>query len=447
MIDYTQNGASLMPGADDDDPRRRALQQPLQQGTAVQPVQQPTQAPVAQPQSPAPTSPTQPRAPSAGGFSPVSATTFAALQAAGIPRPAPTAIPQAAPTAPPTTPPEQRVPQSTGAPAAGTPVPAGYDPRAFQLSQQDIEQRQGWNYQTPDGRTLSGKSEGMGDAFTSAQEWNAYLASLPNDTARQVARFANPQAYMGNFGTQGAPAAQTGGPLLQSVGSLLGATPGQVTDPRPPQTGPSPVATPQAPNAPTAPGTQSPLGSQISQVLQQLLGSPTAYNSDAMMREFQAGSRGIDDDFSLRRKRLDEEMARRGIYDSTIAAGNLGDLNIGQRSAETELMDRLLTKRADAQDGGIRSALAAAMGYDSDLAGRDFQNRSLSADNERFLQSLGLDRERLGETRRQFDSSLGFDRERYQGDSQFRDKQFSADEQARQDDFLRAWYQLFGGTV
>lgn len=172
----------------------------------------------------------------------------------------------------------------------------------------------------------------------------------------------------------------------------------------------------------------SALGSQIQSALQGLLANPTAYGTDAMQREYEAGARQIDDQFTLQQKALNEEMARRGLYDSSIAAGNLSDLNIGKRSAQVELMDRLLGKRADSQDAGIRSALAAAMGYDTSQ------------------QSLGLDRDRLAATIDQFNRSLDFDKSRYTGDSDFREREFTANQSNAMNTFLAYLYQLFGGT-
>jgi hypothetical protein len=417
MIDYTQFGAQTQAGTDDEtDARKRALavQQPAG-GMIRQPaVQQPSPAQPG-PQTGAGAVPTnEGRAPA-----PTQATTFAQLQAAGIPRPAPPQLPM--PTAPaPMAGQERTVDPKTGAVTLSgsgvtstvplsqqgnvggydpTKPPPGYgDPRAWALNNQDITQRQAHAYVDANGVTQYGRSEGMGDSFANAAEFEQYLASLP-ENQRQIARFANPKALQMLQAQQaaGAPGTVTplgtGGPNMQSAGGQPGGQGGQYG------------------------GQGGGMGDDIMSMLRQLLQNPTAYGSDAMRREFESGARGIDDDFKLRQKGLTEEMARRGLYDSSIAAGNMSDLNIGQRSAETELMDRLLSKRADAQDGGIRSALSAAMGYDSDLAGRGYRDRSLD-----------------------------FDRERYQGDSQYRDKSFTADQDRWNQQFMATLFELFGGA-
>lgn len=137
---------------------------------------------------------------------------------------------------------------------------------------------------------------------------------------------------------------------------------------------------------------------QIQAALAQLMGQPTAYDNAAMMNEFKQGAQGIEDTYNKNKTATDEEMARRGIFDSTIAGGRLHDLNIGKRSAETQLMSDLATKRAGAYDAGIRSALASAMGYEqqgtqadiarADLAGRA-EDRALN--REQMMRRFGLD--------------------------------------------------------
>lgn len=157
--------------------------------------------------------------------------------------------------------------------------------------------------------------------------------------------------------------------------------------PAPPQLPTNPLAQgfPQSATPQGAPqGGQ--LQGSIVDILRQLLANPTAYNQEAMQREYDTGARKIDDDYALRQKGVNEEMARRGLYDSSVAAGNLSDLNVGRRSAQEDLMNNLLMKRADSQDSGIRSALSQAMGFN----------------------------------------------------------QYEADEQARQNALLAAWYQMFG---
>lgn len=217
MLDYTKFGAQTMPGQDEEDVRRRqaAVQQQPSTPPQPQPYQQPQQQPVAQPSAQPNTlsGPSTQPIPSSGG-STASAPTFAQLQAAGIPRPAPPQLPTYTAPVPGVT---QQDPAGTVRDASGNKVgtldasgnrtpgygfggydpnnPAqGYDSRAWQMNQDDINKRQAYAYTTADGRTIGGKSEGMGDSFGSAQEFQQYLASLPNDSARQIAMFANPKA-------------------------------------------------------------------------------------------------------------------------------------------------------------------------------------------------------------------------------------------------------------
>lgn len=142
---------------------------------------------------------------------------------------------------------------------------------------------------------------------------------------------------------------------------------------------------------------------QIQATLAKLMGQPTAYDNAAMMNEFKTGAQGIEDTYNKNKTATDEEMARRGIFDSTIAGGRLHDLNIGKRSAETQLMQDLATKRAGAYDSGIRSALASAMGYEQQgtqadiaragLAG-EAENRALN--REQMMRQFGLNERQAG---------------------------------------------------
>jgi hypothetical protein len=114
----------------------------------------------------------------------------------------------------------------------------------------------------------------------------------------------------------------------------------------------------------------------IQQQLMQLLAHPSSYDTDAMRQEYAAGGRQIDDDFTNREALLKEEMAQRGLADSSIYGGRAQDLNVGRRSAQTELQDRLLQKLADTRSADIRSALGLILGqYNTeDQATRDWWN-------------------------------------------------------------------------
>ncbi len=143
-----------------------------------------------------------------------------------------------------------------------------------------------------------------------------------------------------------------------------------------------------------------------------LLANPqSSYDSAAMQHEYDVGGRGIDDDFALQQTRLGEEMAGRGLSDSSIRGGRTADLNVGQRSAKTALMDSLLTKQADKADAAKAASIANAL----QLMGLDQQEAQSQA--SLMVQARGQDvsskiaADQLKQGGQQFDSKLNFDRE------------------------------------
>ena len=186
------------------------------------------------------------------------------------------------------------------------------------------------------------------------------VAQQPQGVASYTPQSASPQRPL----VGQVPASPTGGSTAASPTFRQLQIAG-IPRPAPPLIGPGGYQTvgPETPAGGPGGGPGGNLGGDITAILRQLLANPTAYGQEQMQREYEGGARRIDDDYALQQKQLNDEMARRGLYDSSIAAGNLSDLNIGKRSAQTNLMDSLLQKRADAQDSGIRSALSAATNY------------------------------------------------------------------------------------
>lgn len=473
MIDYTDFGSQTMAPGEEDVRKRRLATQPLAQPTITPPAI--PQQPPAPTQAPSVREGAKQGSTSSPAPAPAQGQTFAQLQAAGIARPAPPPLPvaqsypaTAMPSAQTTQPKEysttggisvQATPQEASHFGANVDKPAdlrelynameSYNSTAPNYGRNPAQVVAAYRSGDPQLQALARQAISQLDPESAYQVLNdqefesiygvpklATQLGLRQTQADELSRFG--KAISGDSYTNG----PLSDPFARAWSGALGYTPEQATqmedqwdqatagaswrqqqlangatDGRPstPISGGS-ITNPNAPGglSGVGGGNGSPLGGSIEQVLRQLLANPTAYGTDAMQREYEAGGRQIDDDFALQTKALNEEMARRGLYDSSIAAGNLSDLNIGKRSAQIELMDSLLGKRADAQDNGIRSALSAAMGYDSDLRG-------------------------FGENQRQFNESLGQRKTEFQSDDQFRQQQAL-------DDYLRVWYQLFGGA-
>lgn len=76
----------------------------------------------------------------------------------------------------------------------------------------------------------------------------------------------------------------------------------------------------------------------------------------------------VDDEYAQRDVALREEMAQRGLADSSIQGGRLSDLNIAKRDARTELTTQLNIQRARE----LAQARAQAVGMAQAMQGQDF---------------------------------------------------------------------------
>lgn len=129
---------------------------------------------------------------------------------------------------------------------------------------------------------------------------------------------------------------------------------------------------------------------QLEQMISQMLGSPSAYGSDAVQSSFNRLSGQIDDDFTQQTRSLEENMAQRGLSDSSIRGGKMQDLNVAKRSARTELADRLVERQAETQSADTSRAIAQAMGYGSQSfnQGLGTFNANQGANSQNFQQDL-----------------------------------------------------------
>jgi len=99
------------------------------------------------------------------------------------------------------------------------------------------------------------------------------------------------------------------------------------------------------------------------------------------MREAQRAE--IEAQFGAQRQELEEELARRGISASSIAAGRLGDL-AGQQARAVASMEAVLTdKAAQSLERGRKDVLAGfaqAAGLELESKGLDLQSKKVQAD-------------------------------------------------------------------
>ena len=187
----------------------------------------------------------------------------------------------------------------------------------------------------------------------------------------------------------------------------------------------------QAGQARPSPAVLQQQGAQSLQgMAQQLLQNPSAYNDQAMQAQFARMSGQIDDQYKQKEVATREEMARRGLSDSSIAGGRLADLNVGKRSAQTELAAQIAEQAANRYTSDRVAAMNAALGVNA----QDIQQNQ-------FGQQMGLNYAQLAQSGNQFDRSLSqsgsqFDRNLAQQGNQFQQNlgfnQFQAQQQNNQ---------------
>ena len=130
-------------------------------------------------------------------------------------------------------------------------------------------------------------------------------------------------------------------PAPAPQGAAMGAAAGPV---EPLRLAPTTPATP-ATAAPTAPNFLNQLNQQV-QTLQQ---APSVFGTPEMQQIRAAQMANINAEFGAQRSMLEEELARRGLADSTIAGGRYGDLAGQQARAVAGVDAELLQQSAQAE--------------------------------------------------------------------------------------------------
>ena len=217
------------------------------------------------------------------------------------------------------------------------------------------------------------------------------------------------------------------------------------------------------------------------QMLMQQLANPAGFGQAEVQQWYDRGAQDIDDQFAMQNTALREEMARRGLSDSSIMGGRLADLNVAKRSAQVDLTDRLGRQLAEEMAAARSRAIGQGMDYDKYMQDMSFRNDELGLAGDRlrldadlgfgnlgiqqgklnldsalgfgaldldqrkfgesqyqfdtdlgqrqseFDRNYGLDRDRLNETTRQFDQNYGLDRDRFAEDQRQFDERLGFD--------------------
>ena len=202
-------------------------------------------------------------------------------------------------------------------------------------------------------------------------------------------------------------------PQQQGQSSQSGQPQGQAQQPQAPAPQPTFAqmqAAGQARPAPPAPAPVpqfQPPGNAIDQqtqaAVQRQLTSPSPYGSQQVQHSYNLLSQNIDDQYALKERATNEEMARRGLYDSTKAVGALSDLNIGKRDAKTQLAQQLLDAQAQSEGQYQNAAIQNALGYGNQANSQAVANylAQLQGSGQSFSQ--GLQGAQFAEQQRQSD--------------------------------------------
>jgi hypothetical protein len=139
---------------------------------------------------------------------------------------------------------------------------------------------------------------------------------------------------------------------------------------------------------------------EVSQAISQSIANPSAYTSDRVKEIYGQLGQNIDDEFAQRETALREEMAGRGLSDSSIQGGRLADLNVGRRSAREGLANSLGQQAA----ADFASARSAAIGQ-----GMQRDSANLGATTGMLNQLLGTQQAGANLGFQNLDARLGLD--------------------------------------
>jgi len=215
---------------------------------------------------------------------------------------------------------------------------------------------------------------------------------LQRDAGMQRVAPAQPviQRDAGQPAAPAAPATPAAPTLADRVRGRVGGKPKKPSAPATPQAQQpaqqqAPVEQPQQPVQPQQPQAQPDLQARLLEQLTGLTENASAYSTQDIQQMREAQRADIEAQFGAQRQQLEEELARRGISASSIAAGQLGDLAGQQARAIATAEAGLTEKAAESLQRGRETAiqgLAQAAGIQLEGRGLDLQSKKVQADIE-----------------------------------------------------------------
>jgi hypothetical protein len=138
--------------------------------------------------------------------------------------------------------------------------------------------------------------------------------------------------------------------------------------------------------------------------LQQQLQQPTRFDTQAFQQIRQAQQANIQSQFEEQQRQLNEDLARRGLSASNIAASGLGRLGGAQARAMADIDAQLLQQAAQTQAADRLAALQAAQGF-AELAGsQDLAQFEANRVAQAAEFQQGLQGAQFGQQQREFES-------------------------------------------
>lgn len=201
---------------------------------------------------------------------------------------------------------------------------------------------------------------------------------------------------------------------------------------------------PAQPAQPAAPGVAPAPAPTFAMMQQQGVARPTPQLSgrqQAVQGAFDRMSREIDEQYDQKQVGVNEEMARRGIFDSNIAGDRMRHTNLQRRDAKSQMGDRLLERLAedearDRNDAFDRESRSDDARFRRERASVDDRYRDQEFGEGRRRFDLGQNLEERAFGRRSMESDREFDEGRRRTDRDFglRERESDRDFSLRRDD-------------
>jgi hypothetical protein len=106
-----------------------------------------------------------------------------------------------------------------------------------------------------------------------------------------------------------------------------------------------------------------PMAQQTQQAIQNQITNPSRWDSQMAQDTYGRLNQTLTEGYDVQRQQLQEEMARRGLGDSTVYGGRLGDLGVQQARSQADLAQQVLEQQANTWSQDQNSAINNATGY------------------------------------------------------------------------------------